>query len=245
MKSEYEQLYHQLEKDHFWFKARRSYLLQELRSIDKNATILDIGCSSGILLQELYQIGFKISNLFGIDISEQAIERCKILGLKNTFVMDAQNFNFNQKFDIIIASDCLEHLKDDEKALQNWHTMLQVGGTAYIFVPAFMQLWSQHDLANMHYRRYTKSGLKNKLIKNGFEVKKSGFWNFFLFAPIFLIRLVNRTNSSKNEKTGNLNKLPSLNSLLLNLLYFENKLLLYINFPFGISTYCIATKIEN
>jgi predicted SAM-dependent methyltransferase len=73
--------------------------------------------------------------------------------------MDAQNITLDEKFDVIIASDCLEHLKEDEKALKNWYELLNKNGVAFIFVPAFMSLWSYHDEYNMHYRRYTNSEL--------------------------------------------------------------------------------------
>jgi SAM-dependent methyltransferase len=244
MKTEFEKAYHQLEKRHFWFKARRKYILMALDKVDRNSKILDIGCSSGILLGELSQIGFKLENLYGIDISESAIYNCKNAGFRNTFIMDAQSIDLNQKFDIVIASDCLEHLDDDEKALRNWNSLLKPKGIAYIFVPAFMSLWSIHDEANMHFRRYGRNELNYKLKNNGFEIIKSGFWNFFLFTPIFIVRLICRIKSSKNNKTGDLNKLPLFNNLLFALLNFENKLHNYINFPFGISSYAIIKKSE-
>jgi len=242
MKPEFEKVYHQLEKKHFWFKARRNYIIQELRNHDRDSRILDIGCSSGLMLGELTRNGFRLNNLYGIDISENAIRNSRNSGFNNTFVMDAQCIDLNQKFNVIIASDCLEHLQDDESALRNWHNLLKPGGIIYIFVPAFMFLWSKYDDANMHYRRYKKNELSQKLVKSGFEIHKSGFWNFVLFTPILIVRLFNRHRTSNNSSTGNLNKLPLFNKLLFALLSFENKLLKYMNFPLGISSYCIAKK---
>lgn len=242
MKSQYEETYHQLETKHYWFRARRTYILQELDKLDRNLKILDIGCSSGILLGELAMAGFKSENLYGIDISEKAISNCKNNGFKNTFTMDAQNINLDHKFDIIIASDCLEHLENDEKALNNWNHLLKQGGIAYIFVPAFMALWSEHDEVNMHYRRYTGKELREKLINNGFRIKKSGYWNFFLFLPILIMRILSRVKTKRSDNTGNLNKITLMNGLLFKLINLENKLLKHINFPVGVSTYCIAQK---
>lgn len=242
MKSDFEELYHQLEKKHFWFRARRKYILNQLDKVDRNSKILDIGCSSGILLAELSQIGFKLDNLFGIDISENAISNCQKTGLTNTFVMNAQNITLDQKFDIIIASDCLEHLEDDEKALKNWNNLLKPKGLAYIFVPAFMSLWSKHDEVNMHFRRYKRNELRNKLKNNYFDIIKSSFWNFSLFTPITIARFLSRFKLSKKNNTGDLDKLPIFNNLLFTLLNFENMLLKHINFPIGVSSYCIAIK---
>ena len=114
MEKEFEEKYHQIEKNHFWFKARRKYIIQLLKSQPKHINILDIGCSSGLLLKELINIGFEPDNLFGIDISSIAIKNCKKNGLGNTSVMDAQCIELNKTFDVIIASDCLEHIENDE-----------------------------------------------------------------------------------------------------------------------------------
>lgn len=242
MNTTYEKCYHQLEKEHFWFKARRKYILDAVAGADRNSRILDIGCSSGILLHELIQLGFKKENLFGVDISAQAIENCKASGLQNTYVMDAQHITLDEQFDIIIASDCLEHLKEDETALKNWRQLLKPQGTAYIFVPAFMSLWSHHDVVNMHYRRYGRNELNDKLRNNGFRIQQSGFWNVFLFLPILLYRWISKLLPPGKSNTGNLNKLPPLNKLLIGLLRFENRLIRHINFPFGVSCYAIVKR---
>ena len=120
MEKDFEKKYHDVEIDHWWFKSRRKYLLDLLKDAPKDSKILDIGCSSGIFLNDLENLGFKPENLFGIDISEVAIENCKANGLQHCFVMDAQNITLTETFDIIIASDCLEHLEDDKKALKKF-----------------------------------------------------------------------------------------------------------------------------
>lgn len=243
MEEAYEKKYHELEKNHFWHKARRKYILQLLQESSKDASILDIGCSSGILLKELSTIGFNINSLYGIDISPQAIQQSKENGIQHSYLMDAGKIDLKRKFDIIIASDCLEHLQYDRKALRNWYEILNPGGILYVFVPAFMILWNAHDLANMHFRRYTRKALNKKLHASGFEINKSSYWNFFLFPPILMFRLLSKLKAPKNKRaTGDLDEIPKFNNLFFNLINFENKLLKYINFPFGVSTYCIAIK---
>lgn len=243
MEKGFEEKYHKIEKEHFWFKSRRNYIRKLLNSYPKDATILDIGCSSGILLDELIQDGFAVENLYGVDISSIAIENCKKNGINNAYVMDAQNIQLNKKFDIVIASDCLEHIEDDESALKNWNNLLTNNGTIIIFVPAFMSLWSHHDKVNMHFRRYTLKELKNKMEHNGLEIKKSSFWNFFLFLPVYIFRKIeNKTKNTKNNTDGDLIEKPFGNYLLTHLINLENKLLQFLDFPFGISVFCIAKK---
>ncbi|MBF2708252.1 class I SAM-dependent methyltransferase [Flavobacterium soyangense] len=242
MEIEYEKKYHEVETENWWFVSRRRYLLDVLKNAPKDSLLLDIGCSSGIFLKDLERIGFKPENLFGIDISEKAIANCKKNGIQNAFVMDAQKISLSQKFDIIVASDCLEHLREDTAAIINWSDLLKTGGMLCVFVPAFQSLWSTHDEVNMHYRRYTNKELKDKLISEKFTILKSSYWNFLLFVPLYLFRKIDAVVSRNKKKEGQIIDGKFTNVILLKLLLFENKLLKYVNFPFGVSTFCIAQK---
>lgn len=242
MELDYENKYHEVETKNWWFVSRRKYLLDLLKDAPRDSKIIDIGCSSGIFLKDLEQLGFKNENLYGVDISEKAIENCKNNGIKNAFVMDAQNIILKEKFDIIIASDCLEHLQDDIKAINNWNELLKIGGKMYVFVPAFQFLWSYHDEINWHFRRYTKSELKTKLSNAKLTILKASYWNFTLFIPVFIFRKITRILPQSNKEEGQIVRNKLVNFLLLQLLLLENKLLQYSNFPFGVSTFCIVKK---
>lgn len=243
MEKDYEKVYHDVEVDHWWFKSRRKYLIELLEKVPKNSKILDIGCSSGIFLKDLEASGFDINNLYGVDISNEAIANCKTNGIPNAFVMDAQNITLTEQFDIIVASDCLEHLKDDKAAIKNWKLLLKENGRMFVFVPAFMSLWSYHDTINMHYRRYTKKQLTSLINTENLEIKESGYWNFTLFTPVYIFRklsgFLNKDKSATSDiSLGNL----YVNKLMLELLLLENKLSKIVKYPFGISTFCIAEK---
>lgn len=242
MEIEYEKKYHEVETENWWFVSRRRYLLGLLRDAPKDSLLLDIGCSSGIFLKDLERLGFKKENLFGIDISEKAIENCKNNGIQNVFVMDAQKISLTEKFDIIVASDCLEHLRDDIGAIKNWSALLKTGGLLCVFVPAFQSLWSTHDEVNMHYRRYTNKELEDKLTSEKLTILKSSYWNFSLFIPLYLFRKIDGILTRNKKKEGQVIEGKITNVVLLQLLLFENRLLEYVNFPFGVSTFCIAKK---
>lgn len=244
MQIEYERKYHELEKKHYWFNSRRKFIHQLLKQYPKDSKILDIGCSSGVLLKELLDYGYSVDNLYGVDISSKAIALCQENGITNAYQMDAQNINLDVKFDLIIASDCLEHLELDETALSNWYNLLKPTGIAMIFVPAFMSLWSNHDVVNMHYRRYTKSELNHKLKQNGFTIQRSSYWNFLLFTPVWIYRFVSRLIGSKEKANtkGDIEEISIFNSFLQGILSVENKMLQGINLPVGVSVFSIVTK---
>jgi SAM-dependent methyltransferase len=241
----YEVKYHQLEDIHWWFRARRRKVLDYVQ-VSPAARYLDIGCSTGMLLSELISRGADPDSVYGVDISESAIGTCVERGLKHAHVMDAASITFDKEsFDCIVSSDCLEHLEDDNKALNNWYGLLKPGGRLVVFVPAFMSLWSPHDVVNHHYRRYERGELAKKMEAAGFTVQDQGYWNFTLFFPIFIFRLIKKVFFNISEQTPQEDlKRPNLliNKLLFGLLALENRLLKHLHFPIGVSTYCICTK---
>ena len=134
MDIEYEQKYHQLEKKHWWFVSRRHIIFRLLNKYrqNKNTKILDIGCSGGVLIQDLKNKGYK--NITGIDISQEGIDCCKRKNLQNVHTMDAGCTTFkDHTFDLIIASDVLEHIEDDQAALFEWSRLLNANGLLIIF----------------------------------------------------------------------------------------------------------------
>lgn len=212
-------------------------MLRLARPAERAAKILDIGCASGQMIRLLEANGF--SNKTGIDISEDAIIACRRRGIENVSVMDAKTLNFlDSSFDIILASDVLEHIQADAAALRDWNRTLTHSGRLILFVPAFNFLWSKHDETNHHYRRYTKSELLRLLQQAGFSVERISYWNFSLFFPIWLARLLNKNSGGDDLQKIN----TTTNKLLTGLLKFENHLLSRINFPVGVSLFAICRK---
>ncbi len=245
MDKEYERKYHINEEKNWWFVARRAALVQILSKHDKNAKILDIGCAGGPLLLDLQKAGF--TNVHGLDFSKDAITMCKQRGLKNVYVMDGHNPNFEENsFDVIVSSDSLEHLERDTVALSNWKKILKQNGKFLVFVPAYLFLWSEHDVANHHYRRYSKKLLKSVVSGAGFQIKRSSFWNCALFFPISIFRLNQTLFKSKNKQHKPKDQLQNFNPILNNFLVFwlkiENAIFTKVGLPIGVSVFVEATK---
>jgi len=186
------------------------------------------------------------SNLYGIDVSHKAVEAALARGFKNCFLMNGEKPSFDKNFfDLIISSDSLEHMEYDETALKNWYELLKPGGKLIVFVPAFMSLWSAHDVVNQHFRRYTKGELTLKVKSAGFKLLSSAYWNFSLFFPVAAMRWIKNSlqSSKQSDDLGNTN--PIANSLLYNLMRIENYFFRTFGFPVGVSTYCYAFKPKN
>lgn len=245
VKKEYEEQYHRLEENHWWIQARRSMVraLVLQANPDRACRILEIGCSGGPMMEQLRKDGY--GHVTGIDISADGIEICHQRGLTNAHVMDAQKLTFpDESFQLITASDVLEHLPDAPQAIREWWRVLKPGGSVIVFVPAFQFLWSEHDEINKHFRRYRRAELRQLLADHGFTVTRSSYWNFLLFGPVSVIRLVKRILPQPRDHRSDIRPTPSLfNSLLAWLMRCENSLLLRgINYPFGVSVMTIGRK---
>jgi len=234
--AEYQKMY-ELEGKYWWWVGRRRILRSILNKLNlDSAAILDVGCGTGINLNCLRDYG----TITGVDISEYAIDFCKKRGFNNVSQGDAEKLDFEDStFDLITALDLLEHL-DDNKALGEFHRVLKLGGYLVVTVPAFNFLWSQHDEALHHQRRYTKDRLRRVLECQGFAIEKLSYWNTFLFLPIAALRLARKHMKNREIKTD-VEELPDIvNSFLAVILRYESYLLAHINLPFGVSVLCVA-----
>jgi SAM-dependent methyltransferase len=248
MNPDYEAKYHALENEHWWFRARREAVLALVLQLcpERSTRVLEIGCSSGVMIRRLQAAGY--GSVLGIDISPEAIAECHRQGTKEARVMDARRLDFpNDSFDLITASDVLEHLADDAGALRDWSRVLRPGGVLVVFVPAFPGLWSAHDVANYHFRRYRLPELKSKAAAAGFVSERESYWNACLFLPIAVVRAFKRIFPKRDERGVSDSDLfppmAPLNWSLFKILSGENAAFRHgLNFPFGVSAMIVARK---
>lgn len=245
MRADFEDRYHRVETEHWWFAGRRDLLSILLRQADVGTAsrILDVGCSAGATLRRLREDGYMQS--VGIDISEQAIERCRRQGLDNVHVMDAQAPDFpDGSFDVILASDVLEHVADESAAVRAWFRLLRPGGILVALVPAFMLLWSPHDEANHHRKRYRLGELRACVEQGGFRTERASYWNCLLFVPAAAVRLLQRLLPRLGAGNPELDVPAALaNRGLRAILFAENRLLRAgLPLPWGLSALVTARR---
>lgn len=245
MEKEYEKKHHDLEETYWWFKARRDFVFKTIKKQPKNAKILDTACSGGVLVKALVEKGY--TDVSGLDISSEAVEACEKKGLSNIFCRDAVDTKLeDQQFDVIIASDVLEHIEDEKKAMNEWYRILKPHGTLIIIVPAFQFLWGDSDVLDRHFRRYTRKQLKTVVNRQGLKRRKVFYLNFSLFLPMVLMRILEKI--FKKSKDDLKDPLYFVNSFVDSLILFwqkmENIISYYIGVPFGISICAILRKEE-
>ncbi|MGI8470110.1 MAG: methyltransferase domain-containing protein [Pyrinomonadaceae bacterium] len=102
---------------------------------------------------------------------------------QSVFTKAAAEIAARQKPDSIVYVNVLEHIEDDLTELKTIYQTLEKGGRCFIFVPALMGLYGEFDRKIGHFRRYTKSELKNKCKLAGFNIIKSKYFDFAGIIP--------------------------------------------------------------
>ena len=121
-------------------------------------TILDIGCGTGGFLEGLEGRGRET----GLDFSPLALDFCRRRGFRRLGRADVRQLPVRSgAVDLVTAIDLVEHIRDDRGLLGEFERVLKPGGHAVISVPAHPTLWSPHDVALHHFRRYTADGLRD------------------------------------------------------------------------------------
>ena len=231
------------EETHWWFVSRRAitkHLLNHIK-LPKNAKILDLGCGSGGNLPVLAGYGEVFGCEMNDTVREHSIKR-NIATVAYGKLPDEIPFA-DQKFDLIAMFDVLEHIKDDRAVLSAVHGRLSSDGILLITVPAFQFLFSRHDKLHHHFRRYSKSELKEIVQTAGFKIERLNYWNFFLFPVTIFARILDLFVSSDKPAIGS--KIPSapINKFLTKLASAERYLVPSVPLPFGVSLILVARKI--
>lgn len=172
-----------LEDDHWWYRERRHLLHTRVRDLPPGRA-LDIGAAGGGNTRVLEALGWDVLALeFTAEGAQVAYER----GLK-VIRADAQQLPVeDESLDLVTALDVLEHLPDHERAAAEIHRVLRPGGVLVAAVPVDMRLWSEHDVAVGHHRRYEPPDFLSLLAGAGLEIVEARSW-MVLLRPVVALR---------------------------------------------------------
>lgn len=253
MQQDYYKEYYDLERQHWWFIVREKIISNYITKLitDKNVNsqnlkILNIGCGPGRSSQYLSEFGTVISVEYDKYCCEFAAKRTG-LEIINASITDLP-FEDNS-FDLVCAFDVIEHVEDDQLAVSEMKRVVKSEGIVFITIPAFMSLWSHHDVINHHFRRYKLPQIESLFNKtsDGNKVFTS-YFNFFLFTPIYAVRRISNLLKSGQNRPGSGSDFETfkpgiMNDLLYKLMHFESKFLnRNIKLPFGVSLLYIWNK---
>ena len=192
----YEELY-ELEDRHWWFRGRRAVVWSLLRRAQLPACprILDAGCGTGRNLIEFGRLG----QAEGVDVSAEAVRFCHRRGLLGVRQAPLERLPFgNDHFDLILATDVIEHLDESSRALVELRRVAASGAHLVITVPAYNWLWSQHDVSMHHRRRYTACRLQVEAISTGWQPTASSYFYTALLPAVAAVRTIRRWRPSQN-----------------------------------------------
>lgn len=242
---EYGQMY-QLESTHWYFVGKVKLIERIVRQnvgVSPELRFLDVGCGTGNILQMLSRHGSAV----GLDISHEALHFCRMRSLDKLCLAQPDSFLpfTDESFDVVSAFDMLEHVDEDWKLLLEIKRVCRKGGKILLTVPAHPFLWSEHDVALHHRRRYTKASFRSLIGKANLHIVRFSYANSFLFPVAVAYRTLRKvlkhdTGQVQSEFFVNLPRL--LNRLLLSIFVCEGGILSRLNLPMGLSLLTVCEK---
>ena len=227
------------DRRHWYFRGRLAVLLAVLERVipPPPRRLLEIGCGTGNVLHALARFGEVVG--VEVDPALRAVGCADGLDIRAGSLPDAIPVP-DAWADVVLLLDVVEHLDDDRAALTGACRALRPGGVMVVTVPAYGWLWSGHDEALGHRRRYTATGLGQVMAEARLAVEHVGYFNTILFPAIAGVRLAKRALG----RTGHdLQRHSSpVNGALERLLAFERHVVLRPGLPFGTSVLAVARR---
>jgi len=111
-----------------------TFKLENKKNPLKNIKILDVGCGGGLLSEPMCRLGATVT---GIDASDKNINVAKIHSQKdnlkiNYFCSSPEKFKINDKFDVILNMEIVEHVKDVNLFLRSCNKLLKKNGIMFV-----------------------------------------------------------------------------------------------------------------
>lgn len=231
----------ELDQHHWWFLARRRILetlIDRIVQLPKKARILEVGCGTGHNLSMLKRFGkVEASEL---DPSARALASKRLRGqVKEAKLPDLSMFE-RDAYDLVALLDVLEHVPDDLGSLRAILKRLKPGGALLLTVPANPWMWSAHDVAHHHFRRYTRKQLKELFSKAGLEVQLLSYFNTLLYPLVAAARIIGkmtRKDTADDQLPGDV-----VNGVLGRIFGLESGMIGRVPMPFGVSLLAIVRR---
>ncbi|PRY61361.1 methyltransferase family protein [Knoellia remsis] len=224
--------------DYWWYVARTDLLYAALADFARGREqALDIGSADGPSASWLHDGQRRLASL---DIDPRGLRDNGVCG-------SALELPFaDASFDMVSAFDVIEHCDPEADALAEVSRVLRPGGRFLMAVPAYQWAWTDFDVANGHYRRYTKARAVAAVERAGFGVERSTYAFTSVFPGFVAERLVRKARGPRHTGAVDIVKDPEvprfLHHALLAACKVDEAILRRTNLPFGSSVFLAATK---
>ena len=229
---------------HWWYVARRDVLHDLIArriapqfSAPGDARILEIGCGTGHNLAMLQRFG----QVEGIELD--AVSRDLARQRFGDAVYDARLPELTgidqATYDLVAILDVLEHVEDDVAALRACAALLKTGGRVLITVPQYSWMWTGHDVANHHFRRYSKGALRAAIAAADLRVEMMASFNSLLFPLAVASRMAARI--SGREGSDDAEPAAPVNAAFKAVFGLERHLLGRVPMPPGVSIAAVVS----
>jgi SAM-dependent methyltransferase len=229
----------ELDQLHWWYRARREVLAALIRRKARpgpGAKLLEIGCGTGHNLAMLGEFG----EVDGLELDDQAravAEQRLGRPLMNAPLPELAGVP-ERHYDLIGAFDVVEHVDDDQAAMDSIARRLKKGGKLVVTVPAHPWMWSAHDVVNHHKRRYSKRALRRLIDASPLRLEAIGYFNSLLF-PLAIARRLSPMRERADDELS-LPPMP-LNAALERAFASERHLVGRLPLPPGLSLFAVAS----
>lgn len=225
---------------HWWYVARRRILADLMARVIRPAPaarILEVGCGTGHNFDMLGRFG--TVEAIEIDDGARALAEQRLGRTIMTAPLPALDGVADGTYDVIALLDVLEHISDDVTSLQSLKRKLKPGGKILLTVPANPWMWSAHDLAHHHHRRYTQKSLNSVIAWAGLKVDLMSHFNSLLFPVAAAARVIGKLVG----KTTSDDQMPAapVNALLTGIFGLERALIGRVPLPAGVSIVAIVS----
>jgi SAM-dependent methyltransferase len=191
--AELEELHEEASREHFIDVWTRRSMLARLGSLPAAPAIVDLGCSTGYLLEDLRE-AYPDAQLTGVDLVAAGLRKAH-LGVPDARLLQADVCALpleDRSMDAAVSANLLEHVPDDQLALRELRRVLRTGARGVLVVPAGPATYDYYDRFLGHERRYARGELAAKALGAGLEVLEDVHLGSVLYPPFWLVKQRNR-----------------------------------------------------
>jgi SAM-dependent methyltransferase len=190
---ELEALHEESSRDHPIDIWTRRAALARLGPVAKDAVVMDLGCSTGYLLEDL-RAAHPSATLVGVDLVASGLAKAHVHVPEALLVQaDACMLPLEDaSVDAAVSLNLLEHITQDDRALAELRRVLRPGARAVLIVPAGPRLYDYYDRFLGHRRRYGRGELAAKATRAGLEVVEDLHLGSVVYPAFWLVKRRNR-----------------------------------------------------